>query len=665
MAEVPYDDIFLNITSTFNKKGVENAINALRGLQGITGFSGLKRAGEDLKGFVDTLNGLSEDKMKTITEFAKAIKGVGGIGTAMKAVSNVAEKGNPLNDTSIGEAPVPQMAGSMKQVAESAKEAKEATKEVGKEAKKALTPMEKLANRFKSFLQYRAMRAVWSAITNGIKEGFSNLEAWDRRVGNTGFAEAMDRARESLLVLKNSLAVVGAPFLEGLISVLQQVASWAMTSANAISRLFAILGGKSSYRAVKWADYTANAVKGTTGAVKDAGKEFEKQLMAFDEINNITEQKGSSGGGGYGNSGYFNYDDMFEEREVGQVSEVEAKLKEIWEWIKKIVNELTPIWARLKDIGKVVAEVWESFKEFAKTIYNNFASPLENVWRSVKRVAESCANLFVSAIELVGDTVSALLEVFGAITDLLGVFGVWEDAGWKVKFVLDEISWELDLVAGTFQVVSYVVKTLGYYIDYVATAIGEFWKLATKKESLEDFKTNMKEAEDVLLNKVKKASDDLKESLKNTFDHTYKVKTDASALDAVKASADSLNGKTIRYTIYADEKRYVHYYDKDGNEISGVSGKFASGGFPSTGQLFIAREAGAEMVGQIGGHTAVANNQDIVASVSQGVAQAVASVMGGGSNVTVTLEGDAKGIFKVVQKEGRAYSARTGQPALA
>ena len=83
------------------------------------------------------------------------------------------------------------------------------------------------------------------------------------------------------------------------------------------------------------------------------------------------------------------------------------------------------------------------------------------------------------------------------------------------------------------------------------------------------------------------------------------------------------------------------------------------------GQLFIAREAGAELVGNVGGHTAVMNNQDIVGAVSAGVAQAVASVMGSGSNVTVTLEGDAKGIFKVVQKEGRAYSARTGQPALA
>ncbi len=38
---------------------------------------------------------------------------------------------------------------------------------------------------------------------------------------------------------------------------------------------------------------------------------------------------------------------------------------------------------------------------------------------------------------------------------------------------------------------------------------------------------------------------------------------------------------------------------------------FASGGFPTKGQLFIAREAGPELVGTIGGRTAVANNDQI------------------------------------------------------
>jgi hypothetical protein len=54
---------------------------------------------------------------------------------------------------------------------------------------------------------------------------------------------------------------------------------------------------------------------------------------------------------------------------------------------------------------------------------------------------------------------------------------------------------------------------------------------------------------------------------------------------------------------------------------------YASGGFPPTGQFFIAREAGPELVGTIGRRTAVANNEQIVEAVAQGVYEAVSMAM--------------------------------------
>lgn len=58
------------------------------------------------------------------------------------------------------------------------------------------------------------------------------------------------------------------------------------------------------------------------------------------------------------------------------------------------------------------------------------------------------------------------------------------------------------------------------------------------------------------------------------------------------------------------------------------TGKFmpstwATGGFPEEGQLFIANEAGPEMVGSMGGKTTVANNDQIVNGIKQGVYEAV------------------------------------------
>ena len=84
------------------------------------------------------------------------------------------------------------------------------------------------------------------------------------------------------------------------------------------------------------------------------------------------------------------------------------------------------------------------------------------------------------------------------------------------------------------------------------------------------------------------------------------------------------------------------------------------------GQMFIAREAGPELVGTLGGHTAVMNNDQIVASVSDGVYRAVRSAMGNGNkqlNVTFKVEGDPNGIFRVVRQEEQKYFEDTGNLA--
>ena len=83
----------------------------------------------------------------------------------------------------------------------------------------------------------------------------------------------------------------------------------------------------------------------------------------------------------------------------------------------------------------------------------------------------------------------------------------------------------------------------------------------------------------------------------------------------------------------------------------------AGGGFVDQGQIFVAREAGPELVGTIGSRTAVVNNDQIVESVSRGVYQAVVAAMssqqevGGVTEVRVYLDG--KDITRAVEVEQR------------
>ena len=87
---------------------------------------------------------------------------------------------------------------------------------------------------------------------------------------------------------------------------------------------------------------------------------------------------------------------------------------------------------------------------------------------------------------------------------------------------------------------------------------------------------------------------------------------------------------------------------------------YAQGGFPDEGEFFLAREAGPEMVGQIGSRSAVVNNDQIVEAVSEGVYAAVVAAMrasegGGAQNVNVYLDG--KQITSAVEKRQRERGA--------
>ena len=87
---------------------------------------------------------------------------------------------------------------------------------------------------------------------------------------------------------------------------------------------------------------------------------------------------------------------------------------------------------------------------------------------------------------------------------------------------------------------------------------------------------------------------------------------------------------------------------------------YAKGGFPDIGEMFIAREAGPELVGRIGSKTTVANNDQIVDGISEGVYAAVLAAMraserDGTQSVNVYLDG--RQITSSVEKRQRERGA--------
>lgn len=96
---------------------------------------------------------------------------------------------------------------------------------------------------------------------------------------------------------------------------------------------------------------------------------------------------------------------------------------------------------------------------------------------------------------------------------------------------------------------------------------------------------------------------------------------------------------------------------------------YAAGGFPENGEMFVAREAGPELVGRMGRKNAVANNNQIVEGIKAGVFEAVMDAFEasslfkpsqGGKNVTLefTLLCDSETIYKMSKKGEQKYGDR-------
>lgn len=190
--------------------------------------------------------------------------------------------------------------------------------------------------------------------------------------------------------------------------------------------------------------------------------------------------------------------------------------------------------------------------------------------------------------------------------------------------------------------------------------VKKWWESTTAGKEVKRFTVNVKKAGGTWWKDV---SNEWKEKVINAG-RTLKIGI-SFATNALKNLWSSIStffsGKTVNVKTKGSTTKKA-----DGGVFSGGSWKpikkYAVGGLPNMGQMFVAREAGPELVGNLGGHTAVMNNDQIVSSVSDGVYRAVKAAMGNGQpvNVTFKVEADSKGIFKVTQEEARQFFNRTG-----
>lgn len=269
-----------------------------------------------------------------------------------------------------------------------------------------------LLSSLKRIAMYRILRTIIKEIGQAFSEGLKHAYAFSQTI-NGKLAQALDSISSRSMQMKNQLgAALGElimnlqPLLEALINLVTRV-------ADAFSRLFAVLGGRSTYNKAtasteKWADAAGGAAK--------AAKEWKKQLLGFDEINKL-EAPNDSGGGGKTPDSIGNWE------EAPAMMEWARQLREItMSWAKDLnLEPLINSWERLKTAVMGFVSIVDGALYWA---YTKVLLPLAK-WK-IEKALPAELNLLASAFEFLNAVLEKLAPVFqNFFENIIEPFAKW------------------------------------------------------------------------------------------------------------------------------------------------------------------------------------------------------------------------------------------------
>ena len=537
---------------------------------------------------------------------------------------------------------------------------------------------------FKRVALYRTIREMLALITNGIKEGVKNLEAYSQKMG-TAFKPNMDSLRDSALYVKNAVGAIAGAIINAVTPAVNALADSFANLANQIGFLIAKLTGQASFSA---------AIRGTSQLNKEAGA-LKKTLFGFDELNIFNAPGGSSedetgayfeewatdasklrqiiDAGDWYNVGKYAAEKLNEgiadfdatalgeriSKKIGTALKIARGFAENFNF-KNVGSKFAEFAnALLKpdqayDFGRTAAAIigglvstligfietfnFENFGETLKGAIVGFTSGITDWFKKTDWVAFG-DNLAGSIIDFIKgfDPIEVVTAIWNCVRDGLvhfiemtyGFFsGVAERlsealfGSSKDEFAKGETSAKW---SGIFQDLLTVAfgAGIGFFVGGPAGAVigGMLTSLANKI-----YPGDSTEGK----NEISDAFGDLMEtgmwaaagwfvagplgSIVATIIKGFKDKLKRGWDDTAQFMDDYVSNKPIPVKLQTSSNDHIHGATIYGN---------AEGGFPEQGHLFIAREAGPELVGTIGNRTAVANNDQIVEGIASGVESAM------------------------------------------
>lgn len=522
-------------------------------------------------------------------------------------------------------------------------------------------------------LGFRAM----SLVLDGLTEGLENVYRWAKSAGNE-YAKTMDTLTRSTTTFKNSVGAAAAALWGTLATALTGILSLLTSVINAVNQFIAAIAGRGTW--IKYIGDGSEGMKKLGGSAGKAKDEMKELLASFDQINLIAQETGSSGGGGSGladMSGKFTetplsglFADMQKLAQAGQWKELGALLAD------SITGAITSI--DTEAIGRKIGQVISDAASFAVGLLENAPMNLWKIgeklgemiqgavekadWKAIGRAAGSLIGMkiigwktfilgaitkinwmdvaigFISGLQeaittAIGMVYSTVETLFIGLREYIqngGLGETWNTIVDGAKTVWENflVWFETSVVTPLDEWFTSLVTSIAEGFINCATTVYENW-IVPLGNWFSELSTGISEAMNEAAEGIRNGWNTISEWFKtNVTDPVGKFFTGMinTIIDGVNWVINKLN--TLHFEIPAKTFNFGIFgsYTFNGAKIGFSNiptipkiGTYAEGGFPKVGEMFIARENGPEMIGEMGGRTTVANNDQIVEGIASGV----------------------------------------------
>lgn len=324
----------------------------------------------------------------------------------------------------------------------------------------------------------------------------------------------------------------------------------------------------------------------------------------------------------------------------GFFSDLWTDVKAVWNPVATWFNDnvIQPIVDFFEPIVKWISEFFRGCWIIIKAIWivvplwfdEQVIKPVKEFFRKLKEDVSQFFSDLWTGIQETWSTVSTWFNE-NVITPLTEFFtGLWEDLTEGFDKLWTDIKTIFEPVINWFK---------EKIIEPLKEKFSDMWeRLRSGFETLwgkikEIFAPAINWFRDTVIDPLKEKFSDAWDAIKDAFETAISaIKTFAKDVllhglisivqDAINKVIDIINGLIGKFNAVVSIAAKVTGSDWSGLDKINHVELFAEGGFPDEGQLFIARESGAEMVGAMGRRTAVANNDQIVEGISAGVTNA-------------------------------------------